>query len=143
MFATATMLCFLLALAVDAALALRSKDIGEYLAFTVPYRLPVLFYLTGIWTSRSAFSRLADGEMFGRVLPVLLHRLGWFLAMGGFASVFLAPWLSHLIIGSMRGPWAVFDPAAISIGLVGALLIVLADLMRRAEAMRQELDEFL
>lgn len=140
--ATVLMLGFVLALGVDAALVLRSADVGAYLAFTVPYRLPILFYLAGVWTIRSAFARLADGEVFGHVLPILLHRLGWALALGGFASVFLAQWLSQALRGIMEGPWAAFDPAAITVGLVGALLIVLADLMRRAEAMRQELDEF-
>ena len=140
--ATVLMLSFVLVLAIDVTLSAQSHDFAQYLAFAVPYRLPVLFYLAGVWTIRMAFARLAAGEMFGRVLPLLLRRLGLALACGGFASVFLTPWFWRLFLGPAKGALAAFDPPAITVGLVGLLMVVLANLMGQAEDMRQELDEF-
>lgn len=140
--ASALAACFFLVLGLEAALAFRSENMAVYFAETVAERLPVLFYLVGVWTIRSSFARLAHGDLFGEVLPVLIRRLGWSLAAGGFASVFLTQWFLRALHRSAEGPWATFDPSAITVGLVGLLLIVLADLIRRAETMRQELDEF-
>ena len=140
--ATVLMAGFMLVLAIDVALSVRSDDFAEYLSFTIPYRLPVLFYLGGLWTIRSAFARLAAGEIFGRVLPLLLRRLGLALAFGGLASVFLTQWLWRALLGPDRGAWVAFDPAAITVGVVGLLLMMLANLMGQAEEIRQELEEF-
>lgn len=134
--------CFVLALVIDALLAFKSEDLADYLTVMVPYRLPVLFYLAGAWSIRNTFARLARGELFGEVLPIFLHRLGWWLVGGGLASVFFTQWLLQALLGPGRGAWATFDPAAITIALVGSLLIVLSDLMERAANMQQELDEF-
>ena len=141
--ATALILAFVGVLAIDMAFASRAADLTEYIMVTVPNRLPVLFYLMGIWIIRNAFARLGAGELFGQVLPLLLRRLGWALVGGGFVSVFLTQWLLRLLDSHVPGPLATFDPSAITIGLVGLLLIVLSDLMTRAEIMRQELEEFL
>lgn len=136
-------LCVLaLALGIELVMVVTSGDVQRDLAFLIPYRLPMLFYLAGIWTIRQTFARLADGEMFGHLLPVLLRRLGLALAGGGFASVFLTQWLWRALLGPKHGALATFDPPAITVGLVGLLMIVLADLMKRAEALRHELDGF-
>ena len=136
-------LCVLAAaLGFELVIAIASGDMGPHLAYLVPYRLPMLFYLAGIWTIRQAFAGLAEGEMFNQLLPVLLRHLGLALAGGGFTSVFLTQWLSRALLGPASGAWAAFDPPAITIGLVGLLMIVLADLMKRAAAMQQELDGF-
>lgn len=130
------------ALGIEVVMALMSDDLMRDLAYLLPYRLPMLFYLAGVWTIRQAFARLAVGEMFNEFLPMLLQRLGLALAGGGVASVFLTQWLWRALLGPATGAWASFDPPAITVGLVGLLMIVLADLMKRAAAMRHELDEF-
>ena len=136
-------LCVLAAaLGIEAIMVLKSDDVMRDLAYLLPYRLPMLFYLAGVWTIRQAFARLAEGEMFNQLLPILLRRLGLALAGGGVASVFLTPWLWRALIGPASGAWASFDPPAITIGLVGLLMMVLADLMKRAVTMRHELDGF-
>lgn len=130
------------ALGIELIMVATSDDVMRDLAYLLPYRLPMLFYLAGVWTIRQAFARLAEGEMFNQLLPILLRRLGLALAGGGMASVFLTQWLWRALIGPTSGAWASFDPPAITIGLVGLLMIVLADLMKRAAAMRHELDGF-
>jgi hypothetical protein len=140
----ATVVLFVLAaaLGIEVVMAFTSNDVLRDLAYLLPYRLPMLFYLVGVWTIRQAFARLAEGEMFNQLLPVLLRRLGLALAGGGVANVFLTQWLWRALIGPANGAWASFDPPAITVGLVGLLLIVLAGLMKRAVAMRHELDGF-
>lgn len=130
------------ALGIEVIMASRSDDVMRDLAYLLPHRLPMLFYLAGVWTIRQAFARLAKGEIFSQLLPVLLRRLGLALAGGGVASVFLTQWLWRTLLGTASGAWASFDPPAIAVGLVGLLMIVLADLMKRAATMRHELDEF-
>lgn len=136
-------LCVLAAaLGIEIIMAIMADDVTGNLAHLLPFRLPMLFYLTGVWTIRRTFARLAEGEMFNQLLPVLLRRLGLALVGGGVASVLLTPWLWRALIGPASGAWASFDPSAITVGLVGLLMIVLADLMTRAAAMRHELDGF-
>jgi hypothetical protein len=130
------------ALGIEVIMVFTSDDVMRDLAYLLPYRLPMLFYLAGVWTIRQAFARLAEGEMFNQLLPILLRRLGLALAGGGVASVFLTQWLWRALIGPASGAWASFDPPAITVGLVGLLMMVLADLMKRAAAMRHELDGF-
>lgn len=132
-----------LALAIEAAMIIRRDAQGEALRFWLSYRLSMPFYLSAIWTMHCAFARIAGGELFDRVLPVSLSRLGFALAGGAIASVFLSPWLMRILGGFRRGAFAAFDPPAITIGLVGLLLVVLSSLFARAVAMRRELDDIL
>jgi len=132
-----------LALAIEAAMIIRRDVQGQNLRFWLSYRLSMPFYLSAIWTMHRAFAQIADGELFDRVLPVSLSRLGFALAGGAIASVFLSPWLMRILGGFRRGAFAAFDPPAITIGLVGLLLVVLSSLFARAVAMRRELDDIL
>ena len=132
-----------LALAIEAAMIIRRDAQGQNLRFWLSYRLSMPFYLSAIWTMHRAFAQIADGELFDRVLPVSLSRLGFALAGGAIASVFLSPWLMRILGGFRRGAFAAFDPPAITIGLVGLLLVVLSSLFARAVAMRRELDDIL
>lgn len=133
----------LVALTIEAAMVARADDPNVGLKFCLSYRLPMLFYLSAIWTMRRAFSRIANGELFDRVLPTSLSRLGQALAGGAVASVFVTPWLLRFLGGFRQGAFAAFDPPAITIGLVGLLLVVLSKLFARAVAMHRELDEIL
>lgn len=133
----------LVALAIEAAMVARADDPDGGLKFWLSYRLPMLFYLSAIWTMRRAFGRIADGELFDRVLPASLSRLGLALAGGAVASVFATPWLLRFLGGFRQGAFAAFDPPAITIGLVGLLLVVLSKLFAHAVAMHRELDEIL
>lgn len=141
--ATAILAVLLLALGVEAAIIAGADDPGAGLRFTLPYRLPMLFYLAAIWTMRRAFAQLARGILFDRILPTLLSRVGMALAAGATASVFVTPWLLRLLDGPRRGAFAAFDPPAITIGLVGLLLVILSRLIVRAVAMQRDLDGIL
>lgn len=132
-----------LALAIEVVMVVRADDRGTALGFWLSYRLSMIFYLSAIWTMHRAFARIAGGELFDLVLPVSLSRLGFALAGGAVTSVFISPWLARVLGGFRRGAFASFDPPAITIGLVGLLLVVLSKLFARAVAMHRELDEIL
>ena len=133
----------LLALATEASAVLRHGGPGAALLTWAAYRLPMVFYLSAIWTMHRAFARFAAGELFDQVLPSSLTRLGMALAGGAFTSVLITPLSLRIIGGPRHGAFAAFDPPAITVGLVGLLLVVLADPFSRAGAMRRELDEIL
>ena len=130
------------ALGIEILMILKSGNVTRDLSYILPYRLPALFYLAGIWTIRQAFARLAKGDLFNHMLPILLRRVGLALVGGSIASAFLTQWLWRALLGPENGAWASFDPSTITVGLVGLLIFVMADLTKRAAAMRQELDEF-
>jgi hypothetical protein len=103
------------------------------------YRLPMLFYLWAIWCARRAIASIGAGESFGPAVPRLLTQIGLALFLGGIVNVFVAPILSLLVFG--RGALAHYDVAAITVGVVGLTLILVAQLLGQAAAMRRELDE--
>ncbi len=103
------------------------------------YRLPMLFYLWAIWGSRQAIASIGKGEYFGTAVPRLLGRVGLALFLGGIVNVFGAPLLLWFATG--LGAVAYYDVAAITLGVVGLTLVLVAQLLAQAAAMRQELDE--
>jgi hypothetical protein len=127
----------LLALVVELALVLR---FGHPEPQILLHRLPMLLYLWAIWNARQAIAAVGRGDLFGPVVGRLLARVGFALFLGGLTQVFFVPWL---IWGLGWGPSiAYYDVAAITVGVVGATLVIVAQLLRQAESMRRELDEF-
>lgn len=103
------------------------------------YRLPMLFYLWAIWCARRAIASIGAAESFGPAVPRLLTQVGLALFLGGIVNVFVAPLLTWLILG--RGGLAHYDVAAITVGVVGLTLVLIAQLLDQAALMRRELDE--
>ena len=101
--------------------------------------LAMPFYLWAIWSARRAVLLIGRGEALHAVLSRLLARIGAALFLGGLAAVFGAP----LLLMALRrgGALAFYDVAAITVGVVGVTLMIVARLIAEAEAMRAELDE--
>lgn len=112
---------------------------GNYNARAMVSRLPVFFYLAAIWMVRAALASVARGALFDQVVPRLLERVGIALAAGALTNVFLVPWIWMAAFD--RGSYAWYDPAAITLGVVGFALILVARLLGQAAEMRAELDE--
>jgi len=108
-------------------------------AWLLFHRLPMFFYLWAIWAVQRAIASISRGDVFGLVVPRLLTQVGLALFFGGIVNVFVAPILIKLVTG--RGGLAAYDVAAITLGVVGLALVVVAQLLRQAAAMRAELDE--
>jgi hypothetical protein len=112
---------------------------GHYSPHWLIARLPVVFYLAAIWMARAAFASIARGVMFDAVVPRLIRRVGIALAAGALTNVFAVPWIWRFVLG--RGSYAWYDPAAITLGVVGFALVLVAHLLAQASEMRSELDE--
>lgn len=113
---------------------------GRYADVIAIYYLPMLMYIWAIWMVRSALRRIADGDMFDAVVPALLTRVGLALFGGAVFTVFLTPIGWWLVTGhALARP---FEPSGVALGVVGLVLALVAQLLRGAASMREELGEF-
>ena len=135
MLVTLVFALLLFAATVELAAVARGRLTPHYLAL----RLPVPFYLWAIWSVRRLILAVGQGRGHDRLLARMLQHTGIALFLGGIAAVFVAPWIARLIWG--RGPFAYYDVAAITVGVIGLALVVVAYLLRQASDMRAELDE--
>jgi hypothetical protein len=101
---------------------------------------PMYVYVWAIWMVRQALKSIAQGRGFDQVVPRLLFRVGLALFCGALFQVFGTSLLSGLIFG--RGPFGGFDGSEVTLGVVGATLVLVSQLLRQAAAMRDELDSF-
>ncbi|UYY77303.1 DUF2975 domain-containing protein [Sphingomonas sp. R1] len=131
---------FVLLFAVLAMLVVAPIWTGRLSGPMLIFHLPMCMYVWAIWMVRQALKSIASGAAFGQVVPRLLLRIGSALFAGGLTSVFGVTLLTRLIYG--RGAFASFDGAAITLGVVGATLVLLSHLLAQASAMREELDAF-
>lgn len=131
---------FVLVLAVVATLVLAPIWTGRLSGPMLIFHLPMCIYVWAMWMVRQALRSIASGAEFGQVVPRLLLWIGSALFAGGLASVFGVTLLTRLLYGS--GAFANFDGAAITLGVVGATLVLLSHLLAQASAMREELDAF-
>lgn len=102
--------------------------------------LPMVIYIWAIWMVRQALSSIAGGAMFDQVVPRLLFRVGLALFGGALFNVFGIPIVTGVI--GHHTIFLSFDGAAVTLGVVGATLVLLSQLLSQASAMREELDEF-
>lgn len=105
------------------------------------YRAPMLFYLWAIWTIRRAILAVGAGRSGEGVVARLLTSVGIALFLGGIFAVFGTPLLSRLLTG--EGAFAHYDVGAITLGVVGLALVLVAYLLHGAAEMRRELDEII
>lgn len=124
---------------------------GGYLVRPVDWRqvqvalillVPQLCYLYGVWALRPAFGEIAQGRMFGEAQAKALSTLGWSLIAGGVFSVFLLHYLMRLS-GVTQAGFLNFDLSDIVLAVVGGALVLLSNLMAKAQAMKSELDDII
>lgn len=113
---------------------------GQNADMVVIYYLPMFLYIWAIWMVRQALRAIAAGQMFSRVVPKLLGRVGLALFLGAVFKEVGAPLLTWLAWGH---PYIrTFEASGVTLGIVGASLILLAQLLHRASSLREELDGF-
>lgn len=122
------------------AVALLWNGLGRDAGMMVIFYVPMFIYIWAMWMVRQALRSIAGGALFGQVVPRLLFRVGAALFVGALFNVLGVPLLTRLIYD--RGAYLAFDGAAITLGVVGATLVLLSQLLAQAASMRDELDEF-
>lgn len=110
---------------------------GRYLRGVAIFYAPILLYLWAIWTMRRALVAIAAGASFAAIVPRALLRVGIALFGGALLSVFAVPLLTLAVFGK---PFVqTFDGSAVTLGIVGAVLVMVARLLART---REELKGF-
>ena len=101
--------------------------------------VPMYVYIWAMWMVRQALKAIAGGALFDAVVPRMLFRVGVALFAGAVFNVIAAP-----IAGAVFAIYLPlqFDGAAITLGVVGATLALLSQLLKEAVSMREELDSF-
>ncbi len=113
---------------------------GRYADGVLIWYLPMFLYLWAIWMVREALKAIACGKMFDQVVPKLLFRVGLALFAGALFNEVGKPLITAIIYGK---PWMqTFEASGVTLGVMGATLVFVAQLLRRAAAMRNELDGF-
>jgi Protein of unknown function (DUF2975) len=119
----------------------RGAGFAENLALGLTiYYLPMLLYMWAIWMVRQALRSVAAGELFDYVVPKLLARVGIALLCGALFKEVIVPFVRAVLGG--RPHVQTFEASAVTLGVVGASLVVFAQLLARAAKMREELREF-
>lgn len=114
---------------------------GRFADSVAIYYLPMFLYMWAIWMVRSALKKIADGTLFDREIARLMFRVGIALFGGAVFTVFGVPLMTGLVQGT---PYiTTFEPSPVTLGIVGATVALLAQLLGHAVTMRQELDEFI
>jgi hypothetical protein len=114
-----------------------------------PYTLPALItnlpyvcYLVGVWFIGQAMGDIAKGRLIQPALASALRRVGIALAVGGVASVFLAPNLVRLVGYAKASYWR-FDVPSMTLGMIGGALYLLGRVVDQASRVQAELDEMI
>jgi hypothetical protein len=100
---------------------------------------PTYIYIWAVWTVRQALKAIAAGAMFDAVVPRLLFRVGVALFAGAIFNVIAAPTAGILFKIYLPN---MLDGSAVTLGVVGATLALLSQLLKQAVSMREELDGF-
>lgn len=117
-------------------------DAGTRLLLMLVRLLPGLGYLWALWAVQRALGDLAGGRLFHATLARALRHVGIGVLAGALLSVFAVTNLSRWILGG-QGSVLYFDLSGIVLGVVGAALALLAQVIDRARALQAELDEIL
>lgn len=113
---------------------------GRYADVVALYYLPMALYIWAIWSMRGALKAIAAGSLFDRVVSALLFRVGLALLGGALFTVIGIPLMTALVWG--KPVIRMFEPSPVTLGVVGASLMLLSTVFGRAAAMRDEIEGF-
>jgi hypothetical protein len=96
---------------------------------------PSLFYLWALWILRGLFAALSrSGPAAQPSITRALARIGWALLGGAALTLITAPIILALENPHRVGGFAVFNVPALTLGLLGVALIIVARMLREAIA---------
>jgi Protein of unknown function (DUF2975) len=113
---------------------------GRYADTVAIYYLPMFIYMWAIWMIRRSLNAIAEGTLFDDVVSTLMFRVGLALLGGALITVFGVPLMTAVAWG--RPYITTFEPSPVTLGIVGAALMLFSQLFARATAMRNEIEGF-
>jgi hypothetical protein len=120
-------------------------DTLDFWATTWPAWIPALpsMVLTGaIDESRKLFGRLARGELFSEAVGRGVKGIGTALLFAAVTMAVIVPWLQAWVDGKFGFGEVRLDTLTWVLGVVGAALLMVGRLLKRADAMQDELERF-
>ncbi|WP_260484047.1 DUF2975 domain-containing protein [Sphingomicrobium flavum] len=137
--ASATLMVLIAVILLFTAQVLGADYVGRKDPYFFASLLPMPLYVFAIGAVWRALLAVSQGGRTG-ILGKLLRRVGIALFVGGLLEVFGVALLSQLM--GAGGPLFSYDVTAITIGVIGAGLTIIARLLDEADELRKELDEF-
>lgn len=104
--------------------------------------LPAFALLGAIDASKTLFGRLAKGEMFSDLVGRGVKGIGSSMIFAALAISVIVPWLQAWVDGKYGFGGIHLDPMVLVLGVVGAAMLMLGRLLKRAGAMQSELERF-
>ncbi len=118
------------------------QDGSTQLLLAVLRFLPGLGYLWALWAVQRALADLGSHRMFHGTVARAMRHIGLGVLAGALLNIFAVTNLWRWMMGG-QGGYLYFDLSAIVLGVVGAALLLLAQVVDRARALQDELEEFL
>lgn len=100
---------------------------------------PMYIYILSICMACWALHKVARGSMSDGLVPKLIAYIGVALFFAALYNV-LTPPIAEFIF-SLSIPRQI-DGSAVTLGIVGAILILLAQVLKKADGLKEELDSF-
>jgi len=105
--------------------------------------LPTIIYLGGVWSARTMFARIGQGEMFSDANSRGLADIGSSLMWGAVTAMVIVPQLLSWIDGE-RGLGGVhIEQETLVLAVIGGGIAVVGRMMAHATRLRSELDEII
>jgi hypothetical protein len=130
--ATVVIAAIAMMMVIYAIVALRGLQAPVLLRLALSWS-PSLFYLWALWTLRDLFVQLAHsgpGVQFG--VTAALAKIGWALMLGSLATLVVTPLINMMTEPHHLGSFPLFDVPALTLGMVGLALLVVAPMLKRA-----------
>lgn len=134
-----------IAIPVVAAMSHSAPGSMEFWREAAPALIPALpaFVLLGaLDAARKLLSHLAKGDTFGDSVGQGVRGIGTSLLWAAAAMAVVVPWLEAWVDGRYGFGGIKLEPITIVLGLVGAVLLLLGRLFKRAGALKSELEQF-
>jgi len=113
----------------------------RYVGVILYWYPPMFLYIWAIWMIRQALKSISRGELFSKAIPTLLFRAGLALFVGALFEEVGRNIVAQLVWGRSVDS-NTFEASGITLGVVGAMMALIARLFQRAAEMRDELDGF-
>lgn len=104
--------------------------------------LPALIFASALSSTEKLFGRLAKGELFTLAVGKGVSGIGQALLSGAVAMALITPNLLAWVGGDYGGMELKLEPETLVIGVVGAAMLLMGRMFRRAGAVQDELERF-
>ena len=104
--------------------------------------LPAFALLGAIDSTHKLFRRLGKGELFGEAVGKGVRGIGGSLIWAAAVMAVIVPWLQAWLDGKYGFGGLNLDPVSIVLAVVGAAMLLLGRLLKRAGALQTELESY-